>query len=78
MDMIRGDMIRGLVGQENCPSIGHDSWLGDKAQGVIVTVVEQAGHLKKWERFTKGSDPSAPPDHSHLRVVALSLRSWVT
>ena len=54
MDMIRGDMIRGLVGQENCPSIGHDSWLGDKAQGVIVTVVEQAGHLKKWKRSSCG------------------------
>ena len=54
MDMIRGDMIRGLVGQETCPSIGHDSWLGDKAQGAIVTVVEQAGHLKKWKRSSCG------------------------
>ena len=40
-------MIRGLVGQNHRSPC-------DKAQGAIVTVVEQAGHLKKWKRSSCG------------------------
>ena len=74
---------KALCTKENdCPPIGHDSWLGwakppkREVKAEVLSVVLQlcdndheniraeAVHLQKWKRFTKGSDPSAPLDHS--------------
>ena len=58
MDMIRGDMIRGLVGQENCPSMDMIRGLVTKLKVRLSLLLSKQGILRN------GRDPVAESGHS--------------